>query len=231
MFSSLRAGTPQGIEILVPGRKLSSRTRKTHCKEADGHPLTKKTTGRRCPAQSRHHQWWNLCARARTHTQMPHRRSPSPIRAIPLCCCQIKAWKAGHTGERAAESLGNLSKAIEYHMQHLTMARRWATGRERARRRGNSATRTSRLGTRRGARGTRRRVQVSWGLFQGHRTVRDCKGGARPGARDRAGEGGAYESLGIAYRSLGDFSKAIEYHAQQLAIAKEVGELAGVGRA
>jgi len=30
--------------------------------------------------------------------------------------------------------------------------------------------------------------------------------------------------LGIAYRSLGDFSRAIEHHTQQLAIAKEVGD-------
>jgi hypothetical protein len=34
--------------------------------------------------------------------QMPHRRSPSPTRTLSLCCCQIKAWKAGHKGECAA---------------------------------------------------------------------------------------------------------------------------------
>ena len=35
--------------------------------------------------------------------------------------------------------------------------------------------------------------------------------------------------LGIAYRSLGDFSRAIEHHTQCLAIAKEVGDRAGEG--
>jgi tetratricopeptide (TPR) repeat protein len=38
-------------------------------------------------------------------------------------------------------------------------------------------------------------------------------------------------NLGHAYQSLGDSSKAIEYHMQRLAIAKEVGERAGEGRA
>jgi hypothetical protein len=41
----------------------------------------------------------------------------------------------------------------------------------------------------------------------------------------------AYGNLGIAYQSQGDFSKAIAHHAQDLAIAKEVGDRAGEGRA
>jgi tetratricopeptide (TPR) repeat protein len=45
------------------------------------------------------------------------------------------------------------------------------------------------------------------------------------------GEGWAYGSLGCAYRSLGDFSKAIEYHTRHLAIAKELGDRAGEGGA
>jgi len=48
---------------------------------------------------------------------------------------------------------------------------------------------------------------------------------------DRAGEGMAYGNLGSAYQWLEDFSKAIEYHMQHLAIAKEVGDRAGEGRA
>jgi tetratricopeptide (TPR) repeat protein len=40
-----------------------------------------------------------------------------------------------------------------------------------------------------------------------------------------------YSTLGIAYESLGDFSKAIEYHTQHLAITKEVGDRAGEGAA
>ena len=48
---------------------------------------------------------------------------------------------------------------------------------------------------------------------------------------DRAGEGGAYANLGRAYRSQGDYAKAIEYHGQHLAIAKMVGDRAGEGKA
>ncbi len=48
---------------------------------------------------------------------------------------------------------------------------------------------------------------------------------------DREGERGAYGGLGNAYMSLGDDYKAIEYHAQHLAIAKEVGDRAWEGRA
>ena len=40
-----------------------------------------------------------------------------------------------------------------------------------------------------------------------------------------------YSTLGRAYLSLGDYAKAIEYHTQHLAIAKEVGDRAGKGRA
>ena len=40
-----------------------------------------------------------------------------------------------------------------------------------------------------------------------------------------------YCTLGRAYRSLGDFSKAIENHTQHLAIAKEVGDRAREGGA
>jgi len=40
-----------------------------------------------------------------------------------------------------------------------------------------------------------------------------------------------YHTQGNAYRSQGDFNKAIEYRAQDLAIAKEVGNRAGKGRA
>ena len=42
---------------------------------------------------------------------------------------------------------------------------------------------------------------------------------------------GVYSILGIAYYSLGDFSKAIDHHGLDLAIAKEVGDRAGEGKA
>ena len=48
---------------------------------------------------------------------------------------------------------------------------------------------------------------------------------------DRAGEGRAYGNLGIAYKSVGDYQKAIEYHEKCLKIAKEIGDRAGKGRA
>ena len=40
----------------------------------------------------------------------------------------------------------------------------------------------------------------------------------------------AYGNLGLAYGSQGDFSKAIECHTLDLAIAKEVGDRAGEGK-
>ena len=40
-----------------------------------------------------------------------------------------------------------------------------------------------------------------------------------------------YCKLGNSYLNLGDFAKAIEYHTQDLAIAKEVGDRAGEGGA
>jgi hypothetical protein len=67
-------------------------------------------------------------------------------------------------------------------------------------------------------------VPGAGGLFQGdrepHKVPGDGKGGGRTGRR-------RHNSC----LSQGDFSKAIEYHAQHLAIAKEVGDWAGEGRA
>jgi hypothetical protein len=40
---------------------------------------------------------------------------------------------------------------------------------------------------------------------------------------ERKGEGLTNGDIGIAYQSLGEHSKAIEYHTQHLAIAKELG--------
>jgi tetratricopeptide (TPR) repeat protein len=48
---------------------------------------------------------------------------------------------------------------------------------------------------------------------------------------DRAGEGGVYGNLGNANYLLGDYSKALEYHTQHLAIAKEVADRAVEGEA
>ena len=43
---------------------------------------------------------------------------------------------------------------------------------------------------------------------------------------DGAGEGRAYRNLGIAYKSLGDFRKSIEYHKKGLKTAPEIGDRA-----
>ena len=47
---------------------------------------------------------------------------------------------------------------------------------------------------------------------------------------DKAGEGTSYGNLGSAYHCLGQFKTAIDYHKQHLEIAKEVGDKAGEGR-
>ena len=49
--------------------------------------------------------------------------------------------------------------------------------------------------------------------------------------QDKAGEGHAYNNLGIAYKQLGDFKQAVKYHNQHLSIAKELGDRAGEGHA
>ena len=48
---------------------------------------------------------------------------------------------------------------------------------------------------------------------------------------NRSGEGYTYASLGHAYLSLKQFQQAIEYHKQQLKIAKEVADMILEGRA
>ena len=42
-------------------------------------------------------------------------------------------------------------------------------------------------------------------------------------AGDKNGEGGAYGNMGICYRNLGDFEKAIEYNQKDLEIARQTG--------
>ena len=41
---------------------------------------------------------------------------------------------------------------------------------------------------------------------------------------DQGGEGRAYGRVGVAYQSLCDYRKAIEYHEKHLKIAKEIGD-------
>ena len=50
-------------------------------------------------------------------------------------------------------------------------------------------------------------------------------------AGNKHGEGKAYTNLGVAYYSLGDYQKAIEFNQQSLSIAKEIGEKGSEGKA
>ena len=49
--------------------------------------------------------------------------------------------------------------------------------------------------------------------------------------RDRAVEAEVCHSLGMIYRNIGDYPKAIAYHDMRLAIANEIGDTAGQGNA
>ena len=131
---------------------------------------------------------------------MPHRRSPSPNRTLSLCCSQTKAWKARH-------------KPV--------------------------CSPAARAGTRTAAKPTADQLRVLE-ILQQLAAAADWRGVA---AQERAARAVAaavltlmpsitswvYCTLDNAYDSLGDFSKAIEYHTQHLAITKEVGDRAGEG--
>jgi len=202
-------------------------------------------------------------ARAHIHTHSHANASPAlPPRpcTLPLCCCQIKAWKAGHKGECGVASRALNRKEID-----------------RAYRRGlrqDADTRTAATPTAYQWRVLRRLEQLAaaddWrgvvALEPASREVAQDVGTATPDhaafaycilgvayqslggfskaieyqmqclaiakkAGDRVGEGKACGNIGNAYQSLGDVGKAIDYHTQDLAIAQEVGDRAGEGRA
>jgi tetratricopeptide (TPR) repeat protein len=125
----------------------------------------------------------------------------------------MAAWVYCTLGN-AYQSLGNFSKAIEYHAQHLVIAK------EMGDQAGEGAAYAN-LGI----------AYVSQGYFSKAIEYHTQHLAIAKEVGDRAGEGKAYGNLGNAYRTLGDFSKAIEYHTQRLAIAKEVGDRAGEGAA
>ena len=105
---------------------------------------------------------------------------------------------------------GDFSKAIEYHGQHLAIAKEVGDRAGEGRAYGN-------LGI----------AYRSQGDFSQAITYHAQHQAIAKEVGDRAGEGKAYGNLGNAYQSQGDYAKAIEYHTQRLAIAKEVGDRAG----
>ena len=133
---------------------------------------------------------------------MPHRRSASPTRTLSLCCCQTKAWKAGHKGECVAAARADprtAAKPTAEQMRVLKMLEQLA-----------------------GA--------ADWrGVAAQERAARAVAAAVRTAMPGDASF--VYNTLGRAYRNLGDFNKAIEYQTQHLAIAKEVGDRAGEGTA
>ena len=154
---------------------------------------------------------------ASTHarTQMPHWTPPNLHPSF--CGCQIKAWKAGHKGECASHQERDI----------------WGV------RAGAAAADLST--TRTAAALTAGQWRVLRQLEE-HAAAADWRGvaalesaGKEVAAAVRAAMPGraAYVSnvLGIAYGSLGDFVKASEHVTQHLAIAKEMGDRAGEGRA
>ena len=136
------------------------------------------------------------------HTQMPHRRSASPTRTLSLCCCQTKAWKAGHKGECVAAARADTrtaAKPTAEQMRVLKMLEQLA-----------------------GA--------ADWrGVAAQERAARAVAAAVRTSMPSKAAW--VYCILGIAFKSLGSFSKALEHHKEHLKIAKEVGDRAGEGRA
>jgi tetratricopeptide (TPR) repeat protein len=144
------------------------------------------------------------CAGARTQTDTHANASPRslPNRTMSPVCCQIKAWKAGHKRECAAAAPS---------------------------------------GTRTAAKPTADQMRVLVILKQ----LADAADWRCVAAQERAARAVAaavrtsmpgvawfvWCTLGIAYRFLGDYFKAIEYHKEHLTIAKEVGDRAREGAA
>ena len=189
-----------------------------------------------------------MCTRAphrhtQNHTQMPHRRSASPTRTLSLCCCQTKAWKAGHKGECVAAARADprtAAKPTAEQMRVLKMLEQLAgsadwrgvAAQERAARVVAAAVRTAMPGDASFVYSILGRASRNLGDFNKAIEYHAQHLAIAKEVGDRAGEGSAYGNLGNAYQLQGDFSKAIEYHTLDLAIAKEVGDRAKeIGRA
>ena len=114
----------------------------------------------------------------------------------------------------AYHSLRNFEEDVEYHNQHLAIAKEVGDRAGQGRAYCNLGNAYCCLG----------KFQEAIEYHNQHLSI-----GKEVG--DKAGEGTAYGNLGNAYHSLGKFQEAIEYHNQHLLIAKEVGDRAGKGEA
>jgi hypothetical protein len=103
-----------------------------------------------------------------------------------------RARRTGTSGARIIR-MGPFPRPSSTTRSTWRLQRRWATGRERARRTGTSGACTSR-----------------WGTFP--RPSSTTRSALRLQRRWATGRGRGVRDLGIAYYSLGDFSKAIVYH-------------------
>jgi tetratricopeptide (TPR) repeat protein len=185
-------------------------------------------------------------ANAHTHTRSHTRKCRTGVtlpplnRSLSLCCCQIKAWRAGHKGECAAvASAGTRTtfkmtadqKRLTKILEQLAGAHDWRglAAQERAALAVAAAVRTSIPRYAAWVYYTLGRAYHMLGNFSKALEHRKVLLTIKREVGDRAGEGEAYGNLGNAYQSLGDYAKAIEYHTQHLAIAKELGDRAGEG--
>ena len=135
-----------------------------------------------------------------THAQMPHRGSSSPTCTLCLCCCQIKAWKAGHKGECAAAARADTRTEAKLTADQMRLLEILAQLDGAADWRGVAAQELA-------ARAVAVVVRTSIPSMAA----------------------GVYCALGNVYQNLGNFSKALEHHKEHLAIAREVGDRAGEG--
>ena len=150
-----------------------------------------------------------------------------PHRTLSLCCCQIKAWKAGHKGNCVAATRADTTAAKptadQMHvlkiLAQLYGAADWrgVAAQERAARAVAAAVRDFDAGhCCVGLRHPRHCVSVAGELLQGHRVPHagpgDCKGGGRPGG------GGQGSNLGTYHTHLNDV-KAVAYFEANHALA------------
>ncbi|XP_067023796.1 tetratricopeptide repeat protein 28-like [Acropora muricata] len=127
------------------------------------------------------------------------------------------------------KSLGDLRIAIEYHENNLKIALKIDNRVWEGRPYGGLRNAYGSLGD------LRKPIEYHEKDLKSATEIRDRAGVGEANGNleidDRAEEGRAHGNLGHAYRSLGDFQKAIEYHKKHMKIAKGVGGEAGEGGA